>query len=121
MAKKISPKKLVKGLVFGAIVGGSAALLLAPRSGKETQKVVSKKINETVKLFTDVKNSAEDVQLNAAHLNYLADTLVPEFIDGTEKSVERFKFKSKHRIADIKKQFEKINTEIENLANELNE
>lgn len=121
MAKKISPKKLVKGLVFGAFVGGTTALLLAPRSGKETQKIITDKVDETIKLFTDVKQGVDEVQLNAAHVTYLADSLIPDFVEGTEKSVEKFKFKSKHRISDLKAQLDKINTEIENLTNDLAE
>jgi gas vesicle protein len=34
------------GLVFGALVGGVAGLLLAPKSGRENRRVVQEKINE---------------------------------------------------------------------------
>lgn len=122
MSKKtLSGKKLIKGLLFGSLIGGSTALLLAPRSGKETKELITKEVDETVKLITDVKNSATDVQTNIAHLETLTNELVPDFIDGTQKSLDRFEFRSKHRIDDIKNQIEKINTEMENLTNELNE
>ena len=122
MSKKtLSGTKLIKGLLFGSILGGSAALLFAPRSGKETKELITKEVDDTVKLITAVKNSATDVQTNIAHLENLTNELVPDFIDGTQKSLDRFEFRSKHRIDDIKNQIEKINTEMENLTNELNE
>lgn len=117
--KKFSGKKFIKGLVIGSIVGGSAALLLAPRSGKETRKKLQDEIDETIQLFMNVKNGAEEVQTNASQLQELADTLIPDFIEGTEKSLERFKFKSKYRLEDIKKQLTKIESEINDFSNNL--
>ena len=38
-----SDKKLITGLVAGAIVGTVAGLLLAPKSGKENRKLVGEK------------------------------------------------------------------------------
>ncbi len=119
--KKIAPSKLLKGLLFGSLVGGTTALLLAPRSGKETQELIEKEVKENIKLITDVKDSAEEVQLHAANLQYLSETLLPEFLDETQKSVEKFKFKSKYRIKDIEEQINKINTELENLTNDFEE
>ena len=39
-------KKLVTGLVAGAIVGTTAGLLLAPKSGKENRKMVGEKASK---------------------------------------------------------------------------
>lgn len=119
--KKFSGKKFVKGLVIGGIIGGSAALLLAPRSGKETRKKIQDEIDDTLQSIMDVKNGAEEVQANTFQLQDLTDTLIPDFIEGTEKSLERFKFKSKYRLEDIKKQLAKIETEINDFSNSLNE
>ncbi len=38
-----SGKKLITGLVAGAIVGTAAGLLLAPKSGKDNRKMVGEK------------------------------------------------------------------------------
>lgn len=119
--KKFSGKKFVKGLVIGSIIGGSAALLLAPRSGKETRKKIQDEIDDTLQLIMDVKNGAEEVQANTSQLQEIAENLIPDFIEGTEKSLERFKFKSKYRLEDIKKQLAKIETEINDFSNNLNE
>lgn len=119
--KKFSGKKFVKGLVIGGIIGGSAALLLAPRSGKETRKKIQDEIDDTFQLIMDVKNGVEEVQSNTSQLQEIAENLIPDFIEGTEKSLERFKFKSKYRLEDIKKQLAKIETEINDFSNSLNE
>ncbi|MEG0550335.1 MAG: YtxH domain-containing protein [Vagococcus sp.] len=119
--KKFSGKKFVKGLLIGGIVGGSAALLLAPRSGKDTRKKIQDEIDDTLQLIMDIKTSADDVQVNTRQLQSLTETLIPEFIDGTEKSIARFKFKSKYRLEDIKNQLAKIETEITDFSNSINE
>ncbi len=41
-----SDKKLITGLVAGAIVGTVAGLLLAPKSGKENRKMVGEKASK---------------------------------------------------------------------------
>lgn len=119
--KKFSGKQLFKGLFVGGLLGGTTALLFAPRSGKETKELITKEVDDSIKLITDVKNSAEDVQFHAANLQHLSETMVPEFLEDTHKALNKFDFKAKHRIEDIKKQLEKINTEVENLTNELDE
>ncbi len=116
---KLSGKKLVKGLVIGGIIGGSAALLLAPRSGKETRKKIQEDIDDTLQLLMDVKTDADDVKTGTFEVQELAETLIPDLIEGTEKSLERFKFKSQHRLEDIKKQLTKIETEINDFSNNL--
>lgn len=119
--KKFSGKKFIKGLVIGGVVGGTAAILLAPRSGKETRKKIQDEIDDTLQLIMDIKTSADDVNTNAWQLQSLTETLIPEFVDGTEKSIERFKFKSKYRLEDIKNQLAKIESEINDFSNSINE
>lgn len=119
--KKFSGKKFIKGLVIGGVVGGTAAILLAPRSGKETRKKIQDEIDDTLQLIMDIKTSADDVKTNAWQLQNLTETLIPEFVDGTEKSIERFKFKSKYRLEDIKNQLAKIESEINDFSNSINE
>lgn len=116
--KNFSGKQLVKGLLVGTIVGGGAALLLAPRSGKETRGKITEEIDHTLKLITDFKSNLDDVQVKSAHLEESTNELLPEFIEETEKAFRNFEFKSKHRIEDIKKQFKKITDEINDFSKE---
>lgn len=117
MAKKqFSGKQLVKGLLFGTIVGGSAALLLAPRSGKETRAKITQEIDDTLQLITDFKTNLESVQVKSAHLEETANDLIPEFFEETQKSVRAFEFKTKPRIEEIKKQVKKITNQLDDLT-----
>ncbi|HEX5691568.1 MAG TPA: YtxH domain-containing protein [Roseiflexaceae bacterium] len=54
MEKQNSDLMFLAGLVAGAIVGGAAAALLAPRSGPETREQI-------VERGLELKNRAEDV------------------------------------------------------------
>lgn len=111
--KQFSGKQFIKGLLVGGAIGGTAALLLAPRSGKETRDKIQKEIDDTIQVFLDVKDSREEVVFNAQHLKDLTETMIPEFTEGIEKSVERFQFKSKYRLEDIKQQLATIQKEMD--------
>ncbi|HCM88403.1 MULTISPECIES: YtxH domain-containing protein [Vagococcus] len=117
--KKFSGKKFAKGLLIGGIIGGSAALLLAPRSGKETRKKIQEELDDTFQLLKDIKTSSDDVRFHASHLQELTETMIPEFIEGTQKSLDRFDFKTKFRLEDMKKQIAKIETEITDFSNSI--
>lgn len=119
--KNFSGKKFAKGLLIGGLIGGSAALLLAPRSGKETRKKLQDEIDDTLQLLKEIKTSSDDIQSGAAHLQELTETMIPEFIEGTQKSLDRFDFKTKFRLEDMKKQIAKIETEIIDFSNSLKE
>lgn len=72
----MSKGKFALGAVFGAIVGGIAALLTAPKSGKETRQDIKNKVDEikteTTKKAETVKKQAKDV---GDDLKDQADTL----------------------------------------------
>jgi gas vesicle protein len=54
------------GLLLGAVAGGVAALMLAPRSGQETRDMVKNKINQMKEIArdtaNDVKQGAQDIK-----------------------------------------------------------
>ncbi len=52
-------KGLLKGAIFGTIVGGIAALLLAPKSGKETQEDIKK---QAKKVIGDVDSKIQEME-----------------------------------------------------------
>jgi gas vesicle protein len=62
----MSKGKFALGAVFGALVGGIAALLTAPKSGKETRDDLKKKADEvkkaTEKKADEAKKKAEEVK-----------------------------------------------------------
>ena len=56
-----SGKKLITGLVAGAIVGTAAGLLLAPKSGKENRKMVGEKAALEFWMPESIEESVEAV------------------------------------------------------------
>ncbi len=48
------------GLLAGAVVGGIAALLLAPRSGKETREMIRGKAMETQQMVQSQVNNVKE-------------------------------------------------------------
>jgi len=62
----MSKGKFALGAFFGVIVGGIAALLTAPKSGKETREELKKKAAEAQKTAEEktgeVKKKAEEVK-----------------------------------------------------------
>lgn len=122
MAKKsFSSKKFIKGLVVGGIIGGGAALLLAPKSGKETQDELKNSINDTLDLLKKFKTDLANVQENQKKVAYLSQTLLPENTQSLEKNIDQFKFADAPRVAIIKEQLNKISKEINRFDDKMNE
>ncbi len=46
--------------LFGTVIGGAAALLLAPRTGEETREMLSTKGNEIARRAQALANEAQD-------------------------------------------------------------
>jgi gas vesicle protein len=46
-------KNMVIGVGIGSVVGVSAGILFAPKSGKETRKIIADKTSESVRHFKD--------------------------------------------------------------------
>lgn len=83
----MSKSKFALGAVFGAIVGGVAALLTAPKSGKETRDDLKKKAE---KKAAEVKQKAEavksDLETQAKDLRDRAENAVKGARDGFNRA-----------------------------------
>ena len=66
MSSKNRSGRLVTGLIVGSLMGGAVGLILAPRSGRETQEVVKHKTGHYVGALgerlktTSLTNGAEE-------------------------------------------------------------
>ena len=110
--KTFSGKKFIKGfLISGAICGGTA-LLLAPRSGKETQKLIAGKIEEDINFLLSLANKIDNTKIQAHQVEVLSNQLLPVFEKETKKSIKKFEFKAKPRIELMKQQLSKIEQDI---------
>ncbi|PSB10971.1 gas vesicle protein [Pleurocapsa sp. CCALA 161] len=66
MSKKSSPGAFFSGLMIGGAIGTVVGLLVAPRTGKETRKVIKKSANALPELAEDLTTS---IQLQADRLS----------------------------------------------------
>jgi gas vesicle protein len=66
MSKKSSPGAFFSGLMIGGAIGTVVGLLIAPRTGKETRKVIKKSANALPELAEDLTTS---IQLQADRLS----------------------------------------------------
>jgi len=49
------------GLLVGAVIGGVIALLYAPKTGKETRRLIKDKVTEVTEVVDAVKGKATEV------------------------------------------------------------
>ena len=83
-------KGFVKGAVFGTLIGGLAALLLAPKAGKETQEELKERAKKVVR-NADVRISEVEAELEG-HIDSLkaaAQDLRGEAYDQSQILIKR--------------------------------
>ena|SRR6266568_2762164 len=80
----------VKGTILGALVGAVAGVLLAPKSGKETQADLKRKVKET---YSDVagrlQQLSDDVTGQVDHLKEVAKDVSAEAKDESKGLIKR--------------------------------
>lgn len=81
MSKKSSPEAFFSGLMIGGAIGTVVGLLVAPRTGKETRKVIKKSANALPELAEDLTTS---IQLQA-------DRFSESTLENWEDTLERLK------------------------------
>lgn len=92
----MSKGKFALGALIGGAIGAVAALLTAPKSGKETREDLKKKVNEiktdTEKKAGEVKEKAtavkKDVESQATELKKRTENAVKGAKDGFNKEVK---------------------------------
>ncbi|WP_368251441.1 YtxH domain-containing protein [Enterococcus sp. 2201sp1_2201st1_B8_2201SCRN_220225] len=107
--------EFLKGLLFGSAVGGSAGLLLAPRSGNDTRKKLQAGLEEATATQEDLNQSLERFSETLKTTQTLVGQLIPEFQTGLQKDIEAFQFQAEPRMAQIKKQAEVIESHLQEL------
>jgi gas vesicle protein len=66
MSNKNSGGAFVAGMLVGGIIGTVAGILIAPRSGRETRRILKKSMDALPELAEDL---ASTLQLQAGHLS----------------------------------------------------
>lgn len=110
--KTFSGKQFIKGFLIGGAFCGGMTLLLAPRSGKDTQKLVTNKIEKEINFLLSLANQLDTTKVQAQQVEVIAEELLPVFEKETKKSIKKFEFKATPRIGLIKQQLAKIEQDI---------
>lgn len=116
-------KSFLRGLLLGGLVGAVAALLYAPKSGKEMRRDIKRKSRELYEdaegQFEDLKEKAEDIiedgKRQAAHLRRQAEKKMQEAREAADdlvasgrELVSDYSGKSGEKIAEAKAQAQSI-------------
>lgn len=101
-------KNFLKGLLFGAAVGGTSGLLLAPKSGKETRDSFTNGIEELTEATHTVTEDLADFRDSLVQLKETANTLLPAFQADIKQDLQDFQFQAEPRLKQIQAQTEKI-------------
>lgn len=104
--------KFVKGLVFGATVGGTLGLLFAPRSGNATRQKLTKNLDDATQTTKELDTSLKRFQESLVHLKRTSQELLPTFKEETDKSLADFQFQATPRVDAIRRQSEKIKQDL---------
>ncbi|KAF1304579.1 YtxH domain-containing protein [Candidatus Enterococcus willemsii] len=111
----------IKGLAFGAAVGGASGLLFAPRSGKETQQMVETYIDDVTDATKEFNESLQNFQQAVRETQKTVQATAPIVSTSIKKSVEAFKFQAEPRVARINEQVEQLQNHIATLPVQSNE
>lgn len=105
-------KGFFKGILFGSVVGGLGGLLLAPRSGKETQEKILDEVDDWKYLTNDFNEKLATFKASLSDFQETAETTIPPFAEGINKDIESFKFQAEPRLEQIQEQLDKIQSEL---------
>lgn len=98
----------IKGLLFGATVGGAGGLLLAPRSGKETQKMVENYVDDTTEATKELNESLQHFRKAVEDTQQVIEETIPAVKVSLQKDIDAFKFQAEPRVERINEQVEQL-------------
>ena len=108
-------KGFIKGILFGSLVGGIGGLLLAPRSGKETQEKIREELDDWTDLKDNYDESLARFKQSLADFQDTAEATIEPFVKGINRDLNNFAFQAEPRLEQIQKQLEKIQEELPDL------
>ncbi|MDH6365565.1 gas vesicle protein [Enterococcus sp. PF1-24] len=97
-------KNFSKGLLFGALVGGTSGLLLAPRSGKDTRHKMKNELEEMTELTLEINDGINHLKDAVVATVATTQTVLPSFSEDLQKTLRSYQFQAEPRLAQINEQ-----------------
>lgn len=94
----------LKGLVFGAGVGGSLGLLFAPKKGKDLQQQIDTYVVDVTESTKEFKEHVAHLQSTVKETSDLVAQTVPVVSQAIKKDIDAFQFQAEPRIKRINDQ-----------------
>ncbi|AXY26004.1 hypothetical protein CL176_08325 [Suicoccus acidiformans] len=98
--------QFVKGLFWGAAIGGLIGLLNAPRKGSQTRENFKAFIDQTTDDVNDVRYKVDNLSLAVQKLASEGSQSFKEASDGVRMSLKHFNEEAEPRIRRVKDQTE---------------
>ncbi len=105
-------RNFIKGLLFGATLGGAGGLLMAPQSGKATQKQVTSYVEDLTEATSTVKDSVAHLNQAVTQTQTAVEESIPFIKTSLQKDIAAFKFQADPRMARIKEQVAQLQSDL---------
>lgn len=97
-------RDFVKGLFFGAGIGGVTGLLFAPKKGTVLQKELREYVVDSKDHFEETKADLDQVKQQVERTKHAIDHLVPQTTKAFHKDLDAFEFQLTPRIERVNEQ-----------------
>lgn len=106
-------RKFGQGLLWGALFGGIAGLMNAPRSGQETRQALKEYLDQTTADVNDVRYKVDNLTHAIQRLSQEGLGNLKEAQDEIKYAVTQFSRETEPRIQRIQDRVENLQTEIQ--------
>lgn len=107
-------KKFSQGLFWGALFGGLAGLLNAPRSGQETRQYLKEYLDQTT---ADVN----DVRYKVDNLSHAIQRLTQEGLGNLKEAQDEIQYAVNQFTRETEPRIQRIQDRVQNLQSEIKE
>ena len=107
--------KFLKGFISGSVIGGAAALLNNPRSGKENREILSKQIQEVTQDVTVINTGKATLERGIKELQEVIVPQTMEVVNSIQEEVTKFQLENKPRFRRIQDKIQTLQTHLKEM------
>lgn len=108
------------GLFWGAVFGGLAGLMNAPKAGKETREDVKNFIDMTTDDVNDVRYKVDNLRVAVQKLTQEGMDSVQTASEGIQTSLKHFEEETTPRMNRIQRRVDQLNKDMDEQSQEFN-